>query len=414
MILIVSNLEFHGVTTFISRLSKRLHHEGQKPAVLVIYGEGDKGMQDKIAQVADIYYLKDFFQYPRFPSVSHLNVFRKINIDKFQREIVNCYGSNVHVTGILGLALALGLHRGLSNLKISVGVYHQREFDYKYPFFDLFSTYILKCFSLMDSAQVLFFNEFNRAEYAKRFNSQWVNSRIVPIGIDVKSKEGIHFEQFEKGKIVSVGQLLPFKTYNEAIIRLMPSLLKEYSYLRYFIYGDGSERSRLEQMVAEKALDGKVIFCGTVRYEEFSSVVGDANVFIGSGTALLEAAALGVPSIVGIEGNQKADTYGFLSDIKGLSYNENIPGVPRREIQACLREVLAKNSQDRSKVGEACFVKAQQFSMEQTVRGLQESFDEISTKAISYSRMKAFIYFFVVALLDKLGIDRSYRNRRNQ
>ena len=46
-------------------------------------------------------------------------------------------------------------------------------------------------------------------------------------------------------------------------------------------------------------------------------------VFVGSGTSIIESSALGIPSIIGIESNNDGETYGFFSNLRGYSYNED-------------------------------------------------------------------------------------------
>jgi 1,2-diacylglycerol 3-alpha-glucosyltransferase len=47
----------------------------------------------------------------------------------------------------------------------------------------------------------------------------------------------------------------------------------------------------------------------------------DALAFVGSGTAIIEASACGVPSVVGIEDDQEGLTYGFLHQTAGFAYH---------------------------------------------------------------------------------------------
>jgi hypothetical protein len=65
-----------------------------------------------------------------------------------------------------------------------------------------------------------------------------------------------------------------------------------------------------------------VTFFGKLEYKKMPSVLNDASLFIGSGTAIVEAAAAGVPCIIGIESIEQPQSYGFLTDTIGLSFQE--------------------------------------------------------------------------------------------
>jgi len=119
---------------------------------------------------------------------------------------------------------------------------------------------------------------------------------------------------------------------------------------------------------------------------------------------------------VGIESMQEPETYGFLSDIKGLSYNEYMPEITR--VRMCLLiENLLSDSSYAENISKDCVQKAAEFSVISTVDG----FETLVKNANLPSRflkpahtILIFISFVCIAVSDHLGLSSTFRNRRDQ
>src|SRR5205085_6587431 len=78
-------------------------------------------------------------------------------------------------------------------------------------------------------------------------------------------------------------------------------------------------------LIVQKDLSRSVFMHGSVPYSKFGDVLSDALLFVGMGTAVLEASACGVPSLVAIESCDEPLTYGFLPDTRGHNAGEYSP-----------------------------------------------------------------------------------------
>jgi glycosyltransferase involved in cell wall biosynthesis len=112
------------------------------------------------------------------------------------------------------------------------------------------------------------------------------------------------------GKIVSVGRLAAMKEYN----LYMPDVVKELRGRGYpvtwTVYGVGEYEAEMRQRVAKEGLGDFVTFGGTAPYHRFWQVLSDAYVFVGMGTAIVEAAWFRVPNVFANPFERAGLTYG--------------------------------------------------------------------------------------------------------
>lgn len=110
-----------------------------------------------------------------------------------------------------------------------------------------------------------------------------------------------------KRVLLTVGRLPGFERYKgqDKIIALLPKLVTRFPDLVYMIVGDGSDRARLERLVATLLLQERVIFAGRIREDEKLDHYNLADAFAmpstseGFGFVFLEAAACGLPVLGG-------------------------------------------------------------------------------------------------------------------
>lgn len=103
-----------------------------------------------------------------------------------------------------------------------------------------------------------------------------------------------------KNKIVTVGRLMPQKN-QELLLRAFAKVAAVFPIYKLHIYGDGPLKSKLLQVTKELDIEDKIEFEGFV--SNISEKIKDAALFVlssdfeGMPNALMEAMAMGVPSI---------------------------------------------------------------------------------------------------------------------
>src|SRR5207244_13456776 len=130
------------------------------------------------------------------------------------------------------------------------------------------------------------------------------------------------------GLLLSVGRLQRRKGHDVAI-QAVAALRSRCPNVRYVIAGDGDERQRLERLVGEHHLEGRVLFAGIVADADLPAFYAACDVFLlpnrvddgdieGFGIVFLEAAASGRPVIGGDSGGVpeavERDVTGLLVD----------------------------------------------------------------------------------------------------
>ena len=100
--------------------------------------------------------------------------------------------------------------------------------------------------------------------------------------------------------IISLGRLLDQKDYPLAI-NAFNDVLKKYPNLIYHIYGKGEDKDKIEKLIKELNLEGKVILEGFTT--DINEVYENADIYLmtskfeGMPNALAESMAVGIPSI---------------------------------------------------------------------------------------------------------------------
>ncbi len=414
MIFVTSVLTMNGGTTFLIRVCDEMKARGESTTVLVLRSRCDPQLLAKLSQVAHVIFLKDYLLDKGLFFRSHLGIFGLVDWKKLIADTAKC-GEHFHALGSFGLLFVRRLKKRLPQAALSAGVYHQNEFlFYKVPFF--VTQLMQDSFSMIPPRNVVFFNTSSRNNYTSFFQRDYASSPILPIGISLKGGRQYPDPPKAPQRIVSIGNLVPFKTYNRHVITALADLSNRIPELTYDIYGDGRERDALAAYAENMGVGDKVNFLGTVSYDRFADHVRDATVFVGSGTAVLEAASLAVPALIGIESLKQPLTYGFLHEIPGFSYNEDDIGLPKRSILACLEEILFSSNQ-REEVGHKCHLKAQTFSIQYTVDGFNDlmKLPVQSFPPLSWSQtIRAALSFVWLGIFERLTGKFVFSDRRSQ
>jgi glycosyltransferase involved in cell wall biosynthesis len=186
---------------------------------------------------------------------------------------------------------------------------------------------------------------------------------VLPIPVDVERFRPEPDRKVVPGKIVSVARLHPLYDHHDHMIRVIRDLRGAGEEFSYHAYGDGPRRAELEAEVRRLGLEDAVFFHGTVAYAQFGEVVRDAFAFVGTGTALVEAAACGVPSLVAITGHPEPMSHGWIQDVSGNEFGGAAPGHPEYAITERLRWLAARAEGEYRQLEQAARRRAEEFSL---------------------------------------------------
>lgn len=132
--------------------------------------------------------------------------------------------------------------------------------------------------------------------YSKRIQNK---ATVIPNPIKVENMPK-PYEGERKKRIVSAGRLVPQKNH-ELLITAFNIIVKQYPDYTLTIYGNGSERNKLERLIDSLNLRNYVYLPGA-KNDIFNEIL-DAEIFVlssdfeGMPNALIEAMALGIPVV---------------------------------------------------------------------------------------------------------------------
>jgi glycosyltransferase involved in cell wall biosynthesis len=252
--------------------------------------------------------------------------------------------------------------------RIVAGIFHPREYTWNTPrlqrrWVQHLAERILR--GLPAPNFVLFSPATERYPVAEFLGRDLRSSPAVPIPIDTDLFRPPVARPVDRRKILSVARLTPSYAYIRQMIHVIRDLRNQGHEFTYHCYGDGDERAKLEAEALRLDVADAVFFPGSIPYDRFSDSVQDAFAFIGTGTALLEAAACRVPSLVAIDSHPGPSTYGFIHQTVGNSIGGHVEGQREYQITERLRWLANRTENQYRAVEQASRARAEEFALPQ-------------------------------------------------
>ena len=214
------------------------------------------------------------------------------------------------------------------------------------------------------------------------FNILLPQSPILPLAVDTT-----HYRQIIrtplKYKIVSIGNFKPFKTYNLYMIDVVDRLIKQGFDIQYEIFGDGEQKKEMLQKIQKLNLNKHIHLKGQLRHEQVRDALKDAYIFVGCGTAAIEAALCTIPTVVGIVDIQEPLTYGYLHDMPGFAVGEQIKNMPLYSVEELIKKVFQMTENEYEKIGTLSSDYANQYDFETIMQQMNRIFSD-DEKILSY------------------------------
>lgn len=210
------------------------------------------------------------------------------------------------------LAAGVALHAALPRSKLLVGVYHPDAYISRIRGNRLLRVLVRRFFLTHPVANLVFANPAIKKSHENFFRYSFQGAKIWPLPID----RPVFFEQVRRNKkVISIGNLKEFKSYNLSMIDVVAKLAKRGYDISYDIYGRGPLYDEINTRIRACGVQGRVRIHDQVFYTRFNDTVQLGEVFVGMGTSVVEAAGAGVPSIVAVVGAKDGECYGFVQDV---------------------------------------------------------------------------------------------------
>ena len=228
--------------------------------------------------------------------------------------------------------------------RFRTGVYHPRIYFFS-PGFSLREALFRVVYDrYVPDRSKFFMNEQCRKWHEVRFGRTFEGSTILPVPIEREAFRPTH-RRPKRYRIVSIGRLDAFKTYNVYMLDVLEELLAEGYDVVWDVYGDGGLRAEMLRRIEARGLAGRVSLKGTVPLADIPAVLETAYAFVGMGISMIRAGAQGVPCIPAI-GDRGPLSYGYLYDLPHYAVGEALEGEPARRVSDLLRALFEMSAED--------------------------------------------------------------------
>lgn len=179
-------------------------------------------------------------------------------------------------------------------------------------------------------ADRLFFMDQYTKGNAENYFGKKLNSPVIRLGMKIPELDETFIDNRINSKvftILSVSRMaFPFKGYNVGLLEDYIRLKKEYSDIRLVLVGSGEGVIELKNRLNSEPdyIRNDVIFCGTIEYEGLREYFAQANVFVGMGTTVLDAANTGLITVTALAYQKDNYSGGFFhDDVNSIGYIYN-------------------------------------------------------------------------------------------
>lgn len=321
MLFIYGTLGLGGIETFFVRMAKERFTNGLSTKILLQYPEkSDNQLLNEMQKYAEVVSVKEIMlNIPKITASFPLAIPLKKN------KVLNLLDGvkQIHVSDGMDGLLAYKLIQLINyNIPITVGFYHHIKFAWGGKDVSYYEKTNRKfVLNYLPKKSLLTFSK-DVIDYYKN-NQMQVNltdANTFRIGtVDEKSitMTGILSEPL---KICSIGRLVDLKTYNFYMIGIIASLSKKGIKIEFDIYGDGPLKKEIIKEIEFYNMQEHIRIKGSFAYSEFDNIVSLYDMFIGTGTAIIQASSMGVCSIIGIEDTEEPKSYGYFCDFYNRQY----------------------------------------------------------------------------------------------
>jgi glycosyltransferase involved in cell wall biosynthesis len=334
-LLVYGELVHGGIQTLIVRLANHLAEEGRAVAACIPGGELASHLAGNVEQLhwAD---REDAMRQAREWMRTSADPVAMISFDP------------------ISAALALRIEAasaGKVPLTHVSGVYHPRSFFMTGERLDRIWLNRLVAKAIGDPF-IFYMNSECRDEHARRWGVSTTPSRIIPLPIEERPSQWLP-RPSDTLRIVSVGRLVDFKAYNLAAPEIAAECRSQGIRLSWDIFGTGPLQERIEAGIARHKVADLVRLRGALSYPDFATTVVGYDLFIGMGTAALEAAMIGVPTIVATESELRR-CYGFVDELPFGNVGERQSTPPPHDLAAIIQTFASMDDEQRAAVSVRC------------------------------------------------------------
>lgn len=311
IVFVIGQLTVGGIETYVLRVAKVAHACGIKVTIWVVKQRIDPELRALLESVATVEFLTPFFlPVPLWVGTSPL----PSDVDL------------VFTTGRTSLLFAASAAaRSRKPVRLVAGVFSQWEYSVD----DGSQKHALAAdlIGQLGACNMVFCTEGCRNDHAAALGQAYASALVSPLLVELPV--GRAKPAREPGaplKIVSVGRLVPFKTSNQQMPAALAELLARGIQATWTLYGTGEEQAVIEAEIMRLKVADRACLAGNLPYTKLHDAIAAADVYVGGGTTIIEASAMGVPALVALDENPEPTSPGFFYDTVGDYTSDAAPG----------------------------------------------------------------------------------------
>lgn len=381
LLFIDEQLNVGGIAVLISRVSRLLLRDGWRVTLLVrVAVPGAKAM---LPEGLELHELDGRFKRMYFPGYA-VRLARTLRFDGVDL---------VYATGVVASWLGTILSTFVpKHPRLLCAAYTQHE--YCYPRSRSFAHYgdFLRCENfdrnVPDGAK-LFQSEVVRDNHSRSFRRDLCESSVAVVPVDAAYSERVKRVP-DRHRIVSVGRLCDWKTYNLYMIDVVAGLRARGHPVRWDVYGTGELEPEMRSRIRGRGLEDAIQLHGHLHLAETPEVMASAGAFVGMGTALIDAAFCHVPGVVAVAHSKTEETYGYLYDLPFGTFGEELSGRATQPTTDLLERLLLLSDLEYQAEMEKTRCYVQPFALDEVYHQLLRCFEKAEPCKASYWRFAAY------------------------
>jgi hypothetical protein len=263
----------------------------------------------------------------------------------------------------------LRMARATGSVKHLINVLHPREF---FPHFENMRTHRMNRMlaSMIGPESFVYMNEPVQRSHEKFFKWKPTSPATLTVPMDARPPRWTSQARSDRLlRVCSVGRIVAFKAYNFEAVGVSKELANLGLEISWDIFGYGDDEAKLRTMLKKQG-KSRVCLKGELPIRQFDATVSKYDVFVGMGLSALQAAQLGVPTILAVD-SAGSESYGWLDRVPHGIVGENIAGVQKQQISEVLIKFSEMSVSKRRKVSARQVRAAERYSVDAYIKGLK-------------------------------------------
>jgi len=234
----------------------------------------------------------------------------------------------------------------------------------------------------------VFMHERYIRNWSKSLGRDLSACRVVPLPIEARRR--VPYRPKSCARIVSIGRVdHQVKPYNWSLIAPFKELRERGVDFEWHIFGGGlpGQVESLEEAIEEAGCRDFIFYEGEVGYDDMEAVLADTHLFVGMGTAAVEAASAGIPTIVARGYSSRPESHGLLHELPFGNVGEEIRGGALVPIAQLVERVLSMSEDEYLRLRERSAQAAREYDMGSSVMRLLKEDDGQQSVSIRRTRL---------------------------